>query len=141
MVVALLEACGSCGKTLSDKLQRPQNCADRVITYSSYDANANELKKILGWKILVYKSLNGLAPNYLSSKFIQRSDIITSSDSENKLAVPLPPAPITIKIVSAIAVQFSGTVCRLLQAKSLPNFRLMLNVSVITDTAFMEKGH
>ena len=141
MVVALLEACGSCGKTLSDKLQRPQNCADRVITYSSYDANANELKKILGWKILVYKSLNGLAPNYLSSIFIQRSDIITSSDSENKLAVPLPPAPITIKIVSAIAVQFSGTVCRLLQAKSLPNFRLMLNVSVITDTAFMEKGH
>ena len=88
---------------------------------------------------MVYKSLNGLAPNYLSSKFIQRSDIITSSDSENKLAVPLPPAPITIKIVSAIAVQFSGTVCRLLQAKSLPNFRLMLNVSVITDTAFMEK--
>ena len=141
MVVALLEACGSCGKTLSDKLQRPQNCADRVITYSSYDANANELKKILGWKILVYNSLNGLTPNYLSSKFIQRSDIITSSDSENKLAVPLPPAPITIKIVSAIAVQFSGTVCRLLQAKSLPNFRLMLNVSVITDTAFMEKGH
>ena len=82
---------------------------------------------------MVYKSLNGLAPNYLSSKFIQRSDIITSSDSENKLAVPLPPAPITIKIVSAIAVQFSGTVCRLLQAKSLPNFRLMLNVSVIAE--------
>ena len=38
---------------------------------------------------MVYKSFNGLAPNYLSSKFIQRSDIITSSDFENKLAVPL----------------------------------------------------
>ena len=38
---------------------------------------------------MVYKSLNGLAPNYLSSKFIQRSDIIKSSDSENKTAVPL----------------------------------------------------
>ena len=89
---------------------------------------------------MVYKSLNGLAPNYLSSKFIQRSDIITSSDSENKLAVPLPPAPITIKIVSAIVVQFYETVCRLLQAKSLPNFRLMLNVSVISDIAFMEES-
>ena len=38
---------------------------------------------------MVYKSLNGLAPNYLSSKFIKRSDVITSynwRDSDNKLA-------------------------------------------------------
>ena len=42
---------------------------------------------------MVYKSLNGLAPNYLSSKFIQRSDVITSynlRNSDNKLAIPLP---------------------------------------------------
>ena len=42
---------------------------------------------------MVYKSINGLTPNYLSSKFIQRSDVITSynlRDSENKLAIPLP---------------------------------------------------
>ena len=42
---------------------------------------------------MVYKSLNGLTPNYLSSKFILRSDVITSynlRDSENKLAIPLP---------------------------------------------------
>ena len=38
---------------------------------------------------MAYKSLSDLAPNYLSSKFIQRSDIITSSDSENKFSVPL----------------------------------------------------
>ena len=46
---------------------------------------------------------------------IQHSDIFTSynlRDSENKLAVP-----ITIKIVSAIAVLFSGTVCPLLLGK------------------------
>ena len=38
---------------------------------------------------MVYKCLNGLAPKYLSSTFIQRNDIITSydlRDSENKLA-------------------------------------------------------
>ena len=94
----------SCSKTLSDKLQRLQNRAAWNIAYSNYDADANKLMKILGWKNLetqrqihkvqmVYKSLNGLAPNYLSSKFIQRSDIITSynlRDFENKLAVPLP---------------------------------------------------
>ena len=102
-VVVQLEACGGCGKILSDKLQRLENGAARVLTYSSYDADANELLKILGWKNLetqcqihkaqmVYKSLNGLAPSYLSSKFIQRSDIIiTSSDSENKLVVSLLP--------------------------------------------------
>jgi len=42
---------------------------------------------------MVYKSLNGLAPNYLSSKFIQWSDVITSCnlhDCDNKLAIPLP---------------------------------------------------
>ena len=44
---------------------------------------------------MVYESLNGLTPNYLSSKFIQRSDVITSynlRDSENKRAILLPRA-------------------------------------------------
>ena len=45
----------------------------------------------------VYKSFNGLTTNYLSSKFIQRSDVnvITSynlRDSESNLAIPLPRA-------------------------------------------------
>ena len=38
---------------------------------------------------MVYKSLNGLTPNYLSSKFVQRSDVINSynlRDSDDKLA-------------------------------------------------------
>ena len=59
---------------------------------------------------MVYKSLNGLTPNYLSSKFILRSDVITSynlRDSENKLAIPLPRT--IIKIALAIVVQSSGT--------------------------------
>ena len=41
---------------------------------------------------MVYKSFNGLTRNYLSSKFIQLSDGITSHnlrDSDNKLAIPL----------------------------------------------------
>ena len=41
---------------------------------------------------MVNKSLNGLVPNYLSSKFIQRSDMITVHnlrDSDGKLAIPL----------------------------------------------------
>ena len=72
---------GNCTKTLSDKLQKLQNRAVRVLTHSSYDADANQLITELGWDNLeirrqklkaemVYKSLNGLTPNYLSSKFI-----------------------------------------------------------------------
>ena len=93
---------GNCAKTLSDKLQKLQNCAVCVPTHSSYDADTNRTE--LGWDNLetqrqnlkadmVYKSLNGITPNYLSSKFIQRRDVITSynlHDSENKLAIPLP---------------------------------------------------
>ena len=114
---------GNCAKTLSDKLQRLQNRAVRVLTHSSYDADANQLFKELGWDNLetrrqklkaemVYKSLNGLAPNYLSSKFIQRSDVITSynlRDSDNKLAIPLPRTN-HYKNSLPIVVQSSGTV-------------------------------
>ena len=97
---------GNCAKTLTDKLQRLQNRAVRALTNTCYDADANQLLKELGWDNLetrrqnliikaemVYKSLNGLAPNYLSSKFFQRSDVITAynlRDSDGKLPVPLP---------------------------------------------------
>ena len=48
---------------------------------------------------MVYKSLNYLAPDYLSSKFILHSDIFNSyklRDSENKLAVPFCHEPIIL---------------------------------------------
>ena len=56
-----------------DGLQRLQNRAVRVLTNTCYDADANQLLKELGWDNLetrrqklkaemVYKSLNGLAP-------------------------------------------------------------------------------
>ena len=36
---------GNCAKTLPEKLQRLQNRAARVLTHSSYDADANQLLK------------------------------------------------------------------------------------------------
>ena len=64
------------------------NRTTRILTSSSYDANADDLFVILGWKKLnlqrelktatmVYKSLNGLAPDYLKSMFTDRSAIST----------------------------------------------------------------
>ena len=74
------------------------------MTNSNYDADASILLTDLGWQnletqrqiqkaVMVYKSLNYLAPDYMSSKFILRSDLFNSynlRDSENKLAVLLP---------------------------------------------------
>ena len=40
---------GCCSKTLASKLQKLQNRAVRILTYSNYDANADNLIKKLGW--------------------------------------------------------------------------------------------
>ena len=44
---------GNCGKMLSEKLQKLQNRATRILTSSSYDADARYLLKQLGWKDLI----------------------------------------------------------------------------------------
>ena len=94
----------------------------RVLTYSSYDVDAGHLFKLLGWKSLacqqqitratmVYRSLHGLAPNYLSSKFERRDVAYNLRDSENKLNVPLPRTSYyKNSFNSAIVAPFSGTV-------------------------------
>ena len=91
---------GNCGKTLSNKLQKSQNRAARVITSSSYDADVNSLFDKLSWKdlnsqrqiqkaLMVFKSLNGLVPKYLTSKFVMRNvSNYAQRDSANKLVVP-----------------------------------------------------
>ena len=66
-----------------DRLQKLQNRAARVLTFSRYDGDANRLFRQLNWKdlstqfqkqkaLMVYKSLNDLVPGYLSSKFVKR---------------------------------------------------------------------
>ena len=141
---------GNCAKTLSDKLQRLQNRALRVLTNTCYDADANQLLKELGWvdnlefrrqKLkaeMVYKSLNGLAPNYLSSKFIQRSDVITAynlRDSDGKLAISLPRTNYYKKSFGySGAVLWNSLPSAARQATSLTSFRRLL---IKSDTAFM----
>ena len=57
-----------------------QNRAARILTFSSYDTSADPLFEQLNWKRLdtqrqiqvatmVYKSIHGLAPDYLGSLF------------------------------------------------------------------------
>ena len=67
--------------------QKLRNRAARVLLYSNYDADAGHLFELLGWKNLasqqqiqratmVYKSLHGLAPDYLCSTFERRETAV-----------------------------------------------------------------
>ena len=70
---------GNSGKASSNKLQKLQNRAARVITSPSYDADVDsDLFHKLSWKdlnsqrqiqksLMVFKSLNGLVLEYLTS--------------------------------------------------------------------------
>ena len=88
---------GNCGITLRNKLQKLQIRAARFLTFSDYDEDAGYLFELPGWKNLarqheiekatiVSKSLHGLAPEYLCSRFV-RETAYNLGDSENKLCV------------------------------------------------------
>ena len=89
---------------------------------------------------MVYKSLNGLAPNYLSSKFIQRSDVITAynlRDSDGKLAISLPRTNYyknSFGYRGAVLWNSLDLPSAARQATSLTSFRRLL---INSDTAFM----
>ena len=93
---------GCSGITRIESPQKLQNRAARIVTGSSYDAPSVPLRKELGWlsvkemivketSTMMYKSLNDLAPQYLSDLFARLSDFHTRElrNTKNDLAVPL----------------------------------------------------
>ena len=87
--------------TLSDKLQKLQNRAARVITRSSYDTSASILLSRLNWDnlstrrkklkaTLMFKIIKGLSPAYLQDLFSIRSTKYNLRDSEIKLNLSKP---------------------------------------------------
>ena len=77
---------GNCNNGLSDKLQRLQNRAARILMSASYDRNLDDLFQALGWRrlysqrleqkyILMYKTLHGMTPDYLRSRFVYPDNI------------------------------------------------------------------
>ena len=87
---------------LSDKLQKLQNRAARVITKLPFGTSSNLLLAKLKWEklslrrkkqktLIMYKTLNELAPEYLHCLFTQRhvNDYILRN-LEGKLSLPKP---------------------------------------------------
>ena len=87
---------------------------------------------------MVFKSLSGLTPNYLSSKFIQWSDVTTSynlRDSEKRLDIPLPRTNYYKNSFGySGAVLWNSLPSADRQVTSLTNFRRLL---INSDTAFI----
>ena len=90
--------------SLSQKLQKLQNHAARVITFSNYDQSTDEfiqLLRMVNWvkldrqrlvdkSVMMYKIVNNMVPDYLSSQFVFRSDTLTYNLSDCSLAIPQP---------------------------------------------------
>lgn len=94
---------GCCSNSLADKLQKLQNRAARILLSAPYDARTADLFGRLNWKnlrnqrlytkaIMMFKSLNGETPEYLSNKFIIRNDTTSYRlrNSDMRLALPQP---------------------------------------------------
>ena len=114
-----------CNKTQATKLQKLQNRASRVLTFSSYDANADPLFKRLGWNeldsqrnfykaVMMYKSIKGLAPDYMCSMFRHRDTIASYSlrDAEGKNWLFQNPAQSISRTAFPIVVRSFGIVFR-----------------------------
>ena len=93
---------GSCGASKLDVLQKLQNKAARIVTNSPFDASAAPLLQRLGWPsvqklidketgYMVYRSLNSLAPQYLSDLFVRLSEVHPRElrNSKTILAIPI----------------------------------------------------
>ena len=78
---------------------------------------------------MVYKSLNGLVPEYLSSKFVKRNETRYSlRDSVNKLFVPFPRTNfMKNSFTYSGAVLRNGLPCHVREAKSLSQFKRLVN--------------
>ena len=86
---------------LSDKFQKLQNRAARVITKLPFDTSSNHLLTTLNWErlsirrkkrkaLVMYKTMNAHAPDYPQRVFTQNYSNYNLRNSERKLALPKP---------------------------------------------------
>ena len=126
--------------SLSQKLQKLQNRAARIITFSNYDRSTDELLRMVNWvkldrpclvdkSILVFKSLNRMVPDYLSSHVAFRSDTLTYNlrESDFSFAIPQPRTNYCKRGLShSGAVLWNGLPLDIRQSLSLDVFKCKL---------------
>ena len=82
---------------LNERLKKLQNRAARIITKSPFDTSLDHLLSTLDWErlflrrkkqkaLMMFKSMNGLVPEYPQSLFSQRRSGYNLRDSKGKLS-------------------------------------------------------
>ena len=114
------------------------NCSNFQKTVINIDSNGmfrsnktdRDFKVKIQKSIMVYKSLNGLVPEYLSSKFVKRNETRYSlRDSVNKLFVPFPRTNfMKNSFTYSGAVLWNSLPCHVREAESLSQFKRLVNV-------------
>ena len=105
----------------SDKLQKLQNRAARVITKLPFDTSSNLLLDTLKWEklslrrkkqkaLIMYKTIHDLAPEYLQRLFSQRDAEYNLRNLVGKLTLPKPNTNY-VNEVSVLAGPVCGTIC------------------------------
>ena len=129
---------GNCGIILRNKLQNYKIEQHVFLTFSDYNEDAGYLFELLGRKNLacqdetekatmVSKSLHGLAPEYLYSRFGIREITYNLRDAENKLCIPLPRTNYYNNSFSySSAILWNKLPCNVRQAQSLTKFECLL---------------
>ena len=81
-------------------------------------------QQLLQIATIVYRSLHGLVPDYLSSRFEKRETIFCVRDSDNKLKVPLPQANYyQISLSYSAATLWISLPCQATKAGTLGKFK------------------
>ena len=123
------------GVTLLDKIQKLQNRAARIITQSSYYTSASSLLEELGWDnvltrwkkqkaILMFKTLNNGAPEYLRNLFIDRNTHYDLRNAGGKLNLPRPRTDYLKRSFSYSGAQLWNNLPESIRTiKSLKNFK------------------
>ena len=89
------------GTTLAARLQKLQNRAARVITSATYLKRSKVIRSELGWQtlqerrnkfkaVMMYKTLNGMAPKYMEDMFSQHTGNLTYNLHASCKIVALP---------------------------------------------------
>ena len=114
---------GNCSKNLSSKLQKLQNRAARVLTFSNYDCSTSELFQNLKWSKLVHQRavrkaimmhciVNNTAPEYLTSRlFVAAIQLAITLGRMNTSSLFRNPVLNFIKEVFLIAEECYGMAC------------------------------
>ena len=133
---------GNIGVGLSQKLEKLQNRAARIITGSDWDVRSVQILRELNWmslgdrrtnqlKTLIFKTVNEQVPEYLSKKFSKANDIHSHNlrGSEHNLFIPRPNTNALKKSFGYRgAVLWNSLSQEAKQAINLSNFRRIVDI-------------